>query len=82
MLILKPLQKKLIKPAAHLLVKTTLGSIYQLLYKKAITNVKTPQYLEYFCLSTTKITSEDNLLLQAEELELDDAEQCQQIDNS
>ena len=72
---LKPLQRKLIKPAAHLLVKTTLGSTYQLLYKKAITNVKTPQYLDYFCLSTTKITSEDNLLLHAEELELGECQQ-------
>ena len=49
----------------------------QLLDKKIITNVKTPQPLDSFRLSTTEITSEDNLPLQVEEIVLDDTEQCQ-----
>ena len=52
--------------------------ISQLLDKKIITNVKTPQHLDYFRLSNTKITSEYNLPLQVEEITLDDTEQCQQ----
>ena len=53
-------------------------SISQLLDKKIITNVKSPQHLDSFRLSTTEITSKDNLSLQAEEIVLDDTEQCQQ----
>ena len=49
----------------------------QLLDKKIITNVKTPQHLDSFCLSTIKITSEDNLPLQVEKIVLDDTGQCQ-----
>ena len=50
----------------------------QLLDKTVMTNVKTPQHLDSFRLSTTEITSEDNLLLQVEEIVLDDTEQCEQ----
>ena len=52
-------------------------NISQLLDKKIITNVKTPQHLDSFRLSTTEITSEDNLPFQVEEIVLDDTEQCQ-----
>ena len=50
-------------------------NISQLLDKKIITNVKTQQNLDSFRLSTTEITSEDNLLLQVEEIILDNTEQ-------
>ena len=55
-------------------------NISQLLDKKTITNVKTPQHLDVsppqsFCFSTTEITSEDNLPTLCI---LDDTEQCQQ----
>ena len=53
-------------------------NISQLLNKKIITNVKTPQHLDSFRLSTTEISSEDNLPLQVEEIMLDDTQQCQQ----
>ena len=53
-------------------------NISQLIDKKIITNVKTSQHLDSFPLSTTEITSEDNLLLQVEETILDDIQQCQQ----
>ena len=53
-------------------------NISQLLDKKIITNVKTPQHLDSFCLSTTEISSEDNLPSQVEEIILDDTQQCQQ----
>ena len=43
-------------------------NISQLLDKNIITNVKTPQHLDSFHLSTTEITSEDNLLSQVEEI--------------
>ena len=49
-------------------------NISQLLDKKIITNVKTPQHLDYFRLSTTEITSEDNLPSQVEEIVLDDTQ--------
>ena len=52
-------------------------NISQLLDKKIITNVKTPQHLDSFCLSTTEISSEDNLPSQVEEIILDDTQQCQ-----
>ena len=48
-------------------------NISQLLDKKIITYVKTPQNLDSFRLSTTEITSEDNLPLQVEEIVLDNA---------
>ena len=47
----------------------------QLLDKKIITNVKTPQHLDSFRLFTTEITSEDNLPSQLEEIILDDTQQ-------
>ena len=53
-------------------------NISQLLDKKIITNVKTPQHLDSFCLSTTEIYSEDSLPSQVEEIILDDTQQCQQ----
>ena len=53
-------------------------NIYQLLDKKIITNVKTPQHLDSFRLSNTEITSEDNLPSQVEEIILDDTLQYQQ----
>ena len=53
------------------------GYISQLLDKKIITNVKTSQHLDSFRLSTTEITSKNNLPLQVEEIVLDDTEQCQ-----
>ena len=53
-------------------------NISQLLDKKIITYVKTPQHLDSFCLSTTEISSEDNLPSQVEEIILDDTQQCQQ----
>ena len=49
-------------------------NISQLSDKKIITNVKTPQHLDSFRLSTTKITSENNLPLQVKEIVLDDTE--------
>ena len=59
-------------------MKAKLRSIYQLLDKKIITNVKTPQRLDSFRISTTDIMSENNLPLQVEEIVLDDTEQCHQ----
>ena len=53
-------------------------NISQLLDKKIIINVKTPQHLDSFRFSTTEITSDDNLPSQVEEIILDDTEQCQQ----
>ena len=53
-------------------------NISQLLDKKLITNVKTPQHLDSFRLSKTEITSEDNLPSQVKEIVLDDTQQCQQ----
>ena len=52
-------------------------NLSQLLDKKIITNIKTPQHLNSFRLSTTEITSEDNLPLQVEEIILDTTEKCQ-----
>ena len=52
----------------------TAVNISQLLDKKIITNVKTPQHLDYFRLSTTEISSEDNLPSQVEEIVLDDTQ--------
>ena len=53
-------------------------SVSQLLDKKIITNVKTPQHFDSFRLSTTEIASENNLPFQVEEIVLNDTEQCQQ----
>ena len=53
-------------------------NISQLVDKKIITDVKTPQDLDFFRLFITEITSEDNLPLQVEEIVLDNTEQCQQ----
>ena len=53
-------------------------SVSQLLDKKIITNVKTPQHFDSFRLSTTETTSENNLPFQVEEIVLNDTEQCQQ----
>ena len=47
----------------------------QLLDKKIITNVKTPQHLDSFRLFVTEITSEDNLPSRLEEIILDDTQQ-------
>ena len=52
-------------------------NISQLLDKKSITNVITPQNLDSFRLSTTEITSEDNPPLQVKEIVLDHTEQWQ-----
>ena len=52
-------------------------NISQILDKKIITNVKTPQQLDSFRLCTTEITSEDILPSQVEEIVLDDTQQCQ-----
>ena len=40
-----------------------------------MTNVKTPKHLDSFRLSSTEITSDENLPLQVEEIVLDDTEQ-------
>ena len=53
-------------------------SISQLLDKKIITNVKTPQHLDSFHFFNTEITSKNNLPSQMEEIISDDTEQCQQ----
>ena len=53
-------------------------NISQLLDKKIITNVKTPQHLDSFRLCTTEITSENNLPFHVEKIVLDDTEQCRQ----
>ena len=37
--------------------------------------IKTPKHLNSFCLSSTEITSGENLPLQVEEIVLDDTEQ-------
>ena len=76
---LKPLRKKINKPSGANFVEDYIGiNVSQLFDMKIITNVKTPQYLDSFCLSTTDSSSEDNLTLQAEEIESNDTEQCQQ----
>ena len=53
-------------------------SISQLLDKKITGNIKTPQHLDSFHMSTTENFSKYNLSLQMEEILLDDTEQCQQ----
>ena len=53
-------------------------NISQLLDKKIITNVKTPEHLDSFRLSIREISSRDNLPSQVEEIILDDTQQCQQ----
>ena len=53
-------------------------NISQFLGKKIITSIKTPQHLGSFRLSTTEITSENNLPSHVEEIVLDDTQQCQQ----
>ena len=53
-------------------------NISQWLDKKIITNVKILQHLDSFRLSTTEITSEDNLPSQVQEIVLDDTQQCKQ----
>ena len=67
---LKQLRKKSIKPVTQVLIEAVsvlliyiAVNISQLLDKKIIRNVKTPQYLSSFRLSTTGITLEDNLPL-------------------
>ena len=52
-------------------------NISQLLDKKIITNVKIPQHLDSFRLSTSEITSEDNLPSELEKIMLANTEQCQ-----
>ena len=78
---LKQLRKKSIKPVTQVLIEAVsvlltyiVVNTSQLLDKKIIRNVKTPQYLGSFRLSTTGITSEDNLPLQVEEIVSDDTE--------
>ena len=56
----------------------TAVNISQLLDKKIITNVKTPQHLDSFHFFNTEITSKNNLPSQMEEIISDDTEQCQQ----
>lgn len=59
-----------IKPVALVLDEGQIEvNIFRLLYRKIITNVKTLQHLDSFCLLTTEITSEDNLRLQVKEIE-------------
>ena len=53
-------------------------NISQLLDKKIITNIKTPEHLDSFRLSIREISSRDNLPSQVEEIILDDTQQCQQ----
>ena len=75
---IKGVKKKINKTSGTSFDEGCIGiNISQLLDKKIITNVKTPQHLDFFRLSTTEITSEDNLPLQAEDIELDNTEQCQ-----
>ena len=50
-------------------------NISQLLDKKIIANIKTPQHLDSSRPSTTEITSENNLPFQVEEIILDDIQQ-------
>ena len=52
-------------------------NISQLLDKKIITNVKIPQHLDSFRLSTSEITSKDNLPSEVEKIMLANTEQCQ-----
>ena len=52
-------------------------NISQLLENKIITNVKIPQHLDSFDLSTTEITSEDNMPWQVEEIIIDETQKCQ-----
>ena len=80
-LMLKQLLKKINKTSGTSFDEDCIAvNISQLLDKKTITNVKTPQHLDVsppqsFCFSTTEITSEDNLPTLCI---LDDTEQCQQ----
>ena len=52
-------------------------NISQLLDKKIITNVKTPQHLDSFRLSTSEITSKDNLPSEVEKIMLANTKQRQ-----
>ena len=52
-------------------------SISQLIDKKIITNVKTPQHLDSFRLSTSEITSKDNLPSEVEKIMLANTKQRQ-----
>ena len=52
-------------------------NISQLLDKKIITNVKIPQHLDSFRLSTSEITSKDNLPSEVEKIMLANTKQSQ-----
>ena len=52
-------------------------NISQLLDKKIITNVKSPQHLDSFRLSTSEITSKDNLPSEVEKIMLANTKQSQ-----
>ena len=63
---------------AQVLRKAALQSIYLNYQTRKLSNIKTQQNLDSFCLSTKEIPSEENLLSQVEEIILDDTLQCQQ----
>ena len=76
----KAITKKINKTSGTSFDKDCIAvNISQLLNKKIITNVKTPQHFDCFRLFTTEITSEDNLPLQVEEIIISDTEQRQHI---
>ena len=76
MLMFKSLRKKSTKPVAQVLMKAV--NMSQLLDKKIIAYIKTPQHLDSFRLSTTKVTFKDNLPFKVKQNEFDKSEQCQQ----
>ena len=76
MLIFKSLRKKSTKPVAQVLMKAV--NMSQLLDKKIIAYIKTPQNLDSFRLSTTKVTFKDNLPFKVKQNEFDKSEQCQE----
>ena len=76
---LKQLRKKINKTSGTSFDEGYIAvNISQLLDKKSMTNIKSPQHLDSFRLSTTEINSKNNLPWQTEEIVLDDTEQCQQ----
>ena len=56
-------------------MKANYGQYISMTTKENYDYIKTPKHLDSFCLSSTEITSGENLPLQVEEIVLDDTEQ-------
>ena len=75
---LKQLRKKINKTSGTSFDERYIAvNISQLLDKKIITNVKSPQHLDSFRLSTSEITSKDNLPSEVEKIMLANTKQSQ-----